>query len=178
MSDTEDIKEINLENEESDRQNEEGITETNKSKNTEQDQYDNKNRINSLKSNSGRTSSKNISGDNNDSSKSKLYPESNIQTNAEEWLLMRVGLTPKNSIGWFRCGVGFYNKKEYTRSIECFEKSIEYDPLNYNAFQIMARACIAVNRKSDAIAALKQSVMLDNPSDWQLLVELTSITDD
>jgi len=130
MSDTEDIKEINLENEESDRQNEEGITETNKSKNTEQDQYDNKNRINSLKSNSGRTSSKNISGDNNDSSKSKLYPESNIQTNAEEWLLMRVGLTPKNSIGWFRCGVGFYNKKEYTRSIECFEKSIEYDPLN------------------------------------------------
>jgi len=32
--------------------------------------------------------------------------------------------------------------------------------------------------KDDAIKALKQSVMLDNPSDWQLLVELTSITDD
>lgn len=39
----------------------------------------------------------------------------------------------------------------------------------------MARACIAVNRKlyhlritgkDDAIAALKQSVTLDNPSDW------------
>ena len=51
----------------------------------------------------------------------------------------------------------------------------------------MARACIAVNRKTtressilkiegkeDAINALKHSVKLDNPSDWQLLVELTS----
>ncbi len=38
----------------------------------------------------------------------------------------------------------------------------------------MARACIAVNRRDDAIAALKNSVKLDNPSDWQLLVELTS----
>lgn len=44
----------------------------------------------------------------------------------------------------------------------------------FNAYQIMARACIAVNRKyylliigkDDAIAALKQSVTLDNPSDW------------
>jgi len=44
----------------------------------------------------------------------------------------------------------------------------------YNAFQIMARACIAVNRRDDAIEALKQSVKLDNPSDWQLLVELTA----
>jgi hypothetical protein len=41
----------------------------------------------------------------------------------------------------------------------------------------MARACIAVNRKEDAINALKQSVALDNPSDWQLLVELTSNKD-
>lgn len=38
----------------------------------------------------------------------------------------------------------------------------------------MARACIAVNRRDDAIEALKQSVKLDNPSDWQLLVELTA----
>ncbi|KAI9205441.1 uncharacterized protein BJ171DRAFT_567600 [Polychytrium aggregatum] len=96
------------------------------------------------------------------------------QSSSEEWLLLRVGATPRNSLGWFRCGVGFYNKKEYTKSIECLEKSIQLDPLNYNAFQIMARACIAVNRKDDAIAALKQSVVLDNPSDWQLLVELTS----
>ncbi|KAI9364000.1 hypothetical protein DFJ73DRAFT_772858 [Zopfochytrium polystomum] len=96
------------------------------------------------------------------------------QTSSEEWLLLRVGVLPRNSLGWFRSGVGFYNKKEYTKAIECFEKSVELDPMNYNAFQIMARACIAVNRKDDAIAALKQSVMLDNPSDWQLLVELTS----
>ena len=50
---------------------------------------------------------------------------------------------------------------------------VALDPLNYNAFQIMARACIAVNRREDAIRALKESVKLDNPSDWQLLVELT-----
>ena len=36
-----------------------------------------------------------------------------------------------------------------------------------------ARACIAVNRRDDAIAALKESVKLNNQSDWQLLVELT-----
>ncbi|KAJ1564331.1 hypothetical protein HK096_008527, partial [Nowakowskiella sp. JEL0078] len=89
-----------------------------------------------------------------------------IQNSSEEWLLLRVGTLPRNSLGWFRCGVGFYNKKEYTRAIECFEKSVQIDPLNYNAYQIMARACIAVNRKDDAITALKQSVMLDNPSDW------------
>ncbi|KAJ8324902.1 hypothetical protein O5D80_006433 [Batrachochytrium dendrobatidis] len=95
-------------------------------------------------------------------------------TSCEEWLMLRVGAVPRNSLGWFRCGVGFYNKKEFTKAIECFEKSVQLDPMNYNAYQIMARACIAVNRKDDAINALKQSVSLDNPSDWQLLVELTS----
>jgi hypothetical protein len=58
--------------------------------------------------------------------------------------------------------------------LECFEVAVELDPLNYNAYQIMARACIAINRKDDAVEALKKSVKLDNPSDWQLLVELTS----
>ena len=82
---------------------------------------------------------------------------------------------PRNSLGWFRAGVGFYNKKKYTFSIECFEKAVDLDPLNYNAYQIMARACIVVNRRDDAIAALKKSVKLDNPSDWQLLVELTNL---
>ncbi|KAG4093601.1 hypothetical protein H8356DRAFT_1697629 [Neocallimastix lanati (nom. inval.)] len=178
MSDTEEIKEINIENVETEDQ--EAITEVNKTKNTENDDSDGKQTKKNTHKLTSKPSNKSLNRDSNvsNTNKSKVYPDSNIQTNAEEWLLMRVGLTPKNSIGWFRCGVGFYNKKEYTRSIECFEKSIEYDPLNYNAFQIMARACIAVNRKDDAIKALKQSVMLDNPSDWQLLVELTSITDD
>ncbi|KAJ3215090.1 hypothetical protein HK099_006515, partial [Clydaea vesicula] len=51
-------------------------------------------------------------------------------TSCEEWLLLRVGSTPKNSLGWFRCGVGFYNKKEHTKAIECFEKSVALDPMN------------------------------------------------
>ena len=59
-------------------------------------------------------------------------------------------------------------------AIECLEKAVELDPLNFNAYQVMARACIAVNRRDDAIEALKKSVKLDNPSDWQLLVELTN----
>ncbi|KAJ3109950.1 hypothetical protein HDU96_007029 [Phlyctochytrium bullatum] len=42
-----------------------------------------------------------------------------------------------------------------------------FEGLGVNTTLIMAG-------KDDAIAALKQSVMLDNPSDWQLLVELTS----
>ncbi|EPZ36952.1 hypothetical protein O9G_001397 [Rozella allomycis CSF55] len=95
----------------------------------------------------------------------------------EEWLLLRVGSIPRNSVGWFRCGVAFYNKKEFLRAIDCLQKSVELDPLNYNAYQIIARACIALNRKQEAIAALKQSVNLDNPSDWQLLVELTAATE-
>lgn len=65
----------------------------------------------------------------------------------EDWLAAKVGAAPKNSLGWFRTGVGFYNKKDYVRAIECFEKAVKLDPLNYNAYQIMARACIAVNRK-------------------------------
>ncbi|TPX34308.1 hypothetical protein SmJEL517_g02931 [Synchytrium microbalum] len=87
----------------------------------------------------------------------------NAQPSSEEWLLLRVGTLPRNSLGWFRAGVGFYNKREYARSIECFERAIEMDPNNA--------------RKDEAIAALKRSVVLDNPSDWQLLVELTSNLD-
>lgn len=49
---------------------------------------------------------------------------------AEDWLLLRVGSIPKTSLGWFRCGVGFYNKKEYGKSIECFEKAVQLDPMN------------------------------------------------
>eukprot|EP00735_Rhodelphis_limneticus_P008767 TRINITY_DN2251_c0_g1::TRINITY_DN2251_c0_g1_i1::g.6700::m.6700 TRINITY_DN2251_c0_g1::TRINITY_DN2251_c0_g1_i1::g.6700 ORF type:complete len:132 (+),score=10.25,TPR_11/PF13414.1/1.1e-09,TPR_11/PF13414.1/0.013,TPR_2/PF07719.12/6.5e-05,TPR_2/PF07719.12/0.091,TPR_16/PF13432.1/1.2e-05,TPR_19/PF14559.1/2.3e-05,TPR_1/PF00515.23/0.0088,TPR_1/PF00515.23/5.5,TPR_8/PF13181.1/1.5,TPR_8/PF13181.1/0.24,Apc3/PF12895.2/0.00045,TPR_14/PF13428.1/3.5e+02,TPR_14/PF13428.1/0.01,TPR_7/PF13176.1/63,TPR_7/PF13176.1/0.2, len=93
---------------------------------------------------------------------------------AKEWMKERFGILPKTSLGWFRAGVGFFNKKHYERSIECFQYSVQLDPLNYNAFQIMARACIAINRREEAIAALKESVKLDNPSDWQLLVELTN----
>jgi tetratricopeptide (TPR) repeat protein len=63
--------------------------------------------------------------------------------------------------GWFRAGVGFYNKKEFHFAIECFQRATDLDPLNYNAYQVMARACIAVNRRDDAIEALKQSVKLD-----------------
>jgi len=98
----------------------------------------------------------------------------NSGESVEEWISSRAGMLPKTSLGWFRAGVGFYNKKHFIFAIECFEKAVELDPLNFNAFQIMARACIAVNRRDDAIEALKKSVKLDNPSDWQLLVELTN----
>lgn len=53
-----------------------------------------------------------------------------VQSSSEEWLLLRVGSVPRNSLGWFRCGVGFYNKKEYVKAIECFEKSVALDPMN------------------------------------------------
>jgi hypothetical protein len=70
------------------------------------------------------------------------------QQSSDDWLLIRVGSVPKSSLGWFRCGVGFFNRKEFIKSIECFQKSLQLDPMNYNAYQIMARACIAVNRAS------------------------------
>ena len=93
---------------------------------------------------------------------------------AARWLQQRVGMTPKSSIGWFRAGVGFYNKRKFEVAVECLREAVRMDPINYNAYQIMARACIALNRRDEAVAALKESVKLDNPSDWQLLIELTS----
>ena len=48
----------------------------------------------------------------------------------EEWLMMRVGFLPRNSLGYFRAGIGFYNKKEYIKAIECFQKSVELDKMN------------------------------------------------
>jgi tetratricopeptide (TPR) repeat protein len=65
---------------------------------------------------------------------------------AEAWLKARIGNVPSTSTGWFRAGVGFYNKREYAFAIQCFEKAIALDPQNYNAYQVMSRACIAVNR--------------------------------
>lgn len=100
--------------------------------------------------------------------------EDDDEVTAERWLREKMGLAPKTSLGWFRAGVGFYNKQQHALAIDCFSRAVQLDPLNYNAFQVMARACIAVNRRDDAVAALKESVKLDNPSDWQLLVELTS----
>lgn len=53
-----------------------------------------------------------------------------IARSAEEWLLARLGQTPKTTTGWFRAGVGFYNKREYLYAIDCFQKAVELDPLN------------------------------------------------
>ncbi len=68
----------------------------------------------------------------------------------DEWLLMRVGALPRNSIGWFRSGVGFYNKKEFQRSVECFQKSVELDPLNVtrNTLCLTVVQCVSNHGKS------------------------------
>lgn len=51
-------------------------------------------------------------------------------TSAEDWLMGRIGEVPSTALGWFRAGVGFYNKKEFNFAIECFQRSIELDPYN------------------------------------------------
>lgn len=58
-----------------------------------------------------------------------------MTSGAEEWLLLRVGVVPRTSLGWFRTGVGFYNKKEYSKAIECFEKAVSLDPMNVFYFE-------------------------------------------
>jgi tetratricopeptide (TPR) repeat protein len=90
------------------------------------------------------------------------------------WFLSHFSSVPSSSLGWYRAGVGFYNKLQFHFAVECFHESVELDPLNYNCYQLLARALIALNRRSEAIEALKKSVKLDNPSDWQLLIELTA----
>jgi hypothetical protein len=49
---------------------------------------------------------------------------------ADAWLLSRVGETPTSSLGWFRAGVGFFNKREFHFAIDCFQRSVHIDPLN------------------------------------------------
>ena len=68
----------------------------------------------------------------------------------DQWIKERVGMLPKTSLGWFRSGVGFFNKKHYVFAIECLEKAVELDPLNFNAYQVMARAhCRQPTRRRD-----------------------------
>lgn len=53
-----------------------------------------------------------------------------MSQSVHDFLLLRIGSEPKTSTGWFRAGVGFYNKKQFGWSIECFEKAVEADPMN------------------------------------------------
>jgi len=53
-----------------------------------------------------------------------------MSQSVHDFLLLRIGSEPKTSTGWFRAGVGFYNKKQFGWSIECFEKAVEIDPMN------------------------------------------------
>ena len=39
----------------------------------------------------------------------------------------------------------FAELSEHHLAVDSLEKSVQMDPLNYNAFQVMARACIALN---------------------------------
>eukprot|EP00942_MAST-04A_sp_MAST-4A-sp1_P010724 g10724.t1 len=89
------------------------------------------------------------------------------------WLRQKSkGLLPQSSVGWFRCGVGFYNKKlYYGPAIICLRIALELDPNNFNAQQVLGRAYLRVNKRNEALESLKRSVELHSSSDWQLLVE-------
>lgn len=92
---------------------------------------------------------------------------------AAGWLKERLGRVPDSSLGYFRAGVAFYTRRRYAFAAEMLERAVAMDAQNFNAFQVLSRCYLALNRRDDAVGALKKSVQLDNPSDWQLLVELT-----
>jgi Tfp pilus assembly protein PilF len=46
---------------------------------------------------------------------------------------------PVSSVGWFRAGVGFFNKKHFAFAVQSLSEAVRLDPQNYHAFQIMAR---------------------------------------
>jgi hypothetical protein len=76
---------------------------------------------------------------------------------AEKWLRQRIGQVPKTAIGmltnkllcrmsfsspiwvtgWFRAGVGFYNKRQFELAIDCFQESVRIDPLNVQLFLVL-----------------------------------------
>lgn len=90
----------------------------------------------------------------------------------KNWLLQQSrGLLPVTSVGWFRAGTGFYNKSLYAPAIICLHTALEIDRRNYNAQQVLGRAYLRVNKKSEALEVLKRSVELHSSSDWQLLIE-------
>ena len=45
-------------------------------------------------------------------------------------MLERFGKVPQTSLGWFRAGVGFYNKREYSMAIDCLKTAVDIDPNN------------------------------------------------
>ena len=97
---------------------------------------------------------------------------------AEAFLRKLTGTIPQTSIGWFRAGVGFFRKRYHSPAVTCLEKAVALDPMNYEAWQVLARAYVLQNRRKDAIAALKKSVKLNNAADWQMLVELTNLEEE
>ena len=97
---------------------------------------------------------------------------------AEAFLRKLTGTIPQTSIGWFRAGVGFFRKRYHSPACTCLEKAVALDPMNYEAWQVLARAYVLQNRRKDAIAALKKSVKLNNAADWQMLVELTNLEEE
>ena len=97
---------------------------------------------------------------------------------AEAFLRKLTGTIPQTSIGWFRAGVGFFRKRYHSPAVTCLEKATAMDPMNYEAWQVLARAYVLQNRRKDAIAALKNSVKLNNAADWQMLVELTNLEEE
>jgi hypothetical protein len=97
---------------------------------------------------------------------------------AEAFLRKLTGTIPQTSIGWFRAGVGFFRKRYHSPAVQCLEKAVALDPMNYEAWQVLARAYVLQNRRKDAITALKKSVKLNNAADWQMLVELTNLEEE
>ena len=100
------------------------------------------------------------------------YNSTESSHTVKEWLKHQSnGMLPTTSVGWFRAGVGFYNKKYFGPSIVCLRYALEMDHRNYNAQQVLGRAYLRVNKKDEALDALKKSVELHSSSDWQLLIE-------
>jgi len=105
----------------------------------------------------------------------ELVPRDENVPPVDKFLQSEVGLVPNTTTGWFRAGVAFYNKSEFFYCLQCLSKAEELDKTNFNVYQLSARVYIKLGRSDLAIDALKRSIKLNNISDWQLLIELTSM---
>lgn len=64
------------------------------------------------------------------------------QSSVSSWLSLRFNMLPSTSLGWFRAGIGFYNKKEFQYAIECLERAVELDPRNVGIQRMLYSCCI------------------------------------
>eukprot|EP00735_Rhodelphis_limneticus_P007526 TRINITY_DN20089_c0_g1::TRINITY_DN20089_c0_g1_i1::g.15641::m.15641 TRINITY_DN20089_c0_g1::TRINITY_DN20089_c0_g1_i1::g.15641 ORF type:complete len:107 (+),score=0.09,TPR_16/PF13432.1/3.2e+02,TPR_16/PF13432.1/0.0056,Apc3/PF12895.2/0.0071,TPR_14/PF13428.1/4.9e+02,TPR_14/PF13428.1/20,TPR_14/PF13428.1/0.83,TPR_2/PF07719.12/2e+02,TPR_2/PF07719.12/1.8,Fis1_TPR_C/PF14853.1/0.19,TPR_4/PF07721.9/4.8e+02,TPR_4/PF07721.9/1.9 TRINITY_DN20089_c0_g1_i1:145-465(+) len=87
-------------------------------------------------------------------------------------LLERVGLVPKDALGWLYVARGFYKTKDFHLVIEAVSTCLRNERTAKEAQHLLAFSLMHVGQLDAAAAAFYKSRTMGNQSDWQPLIEL------